>query len=237
MLKLSAASLLVLAATLAATTASAQTTFHFGLRAGGNLAQQTLPKGGEPPFFVLSSESSNSALLSGQAGLVFEARFGRLAFQPALLFSQKGVKSAGTLALVPPAQGQYSYDYTDWHTTTRTNWLELPLNFVYTPKIDRGFQVFGGPYVALGIGGRQISSGLETSSGGAPRRDISLNSPVVYGSGNYQRFDAGVNLGIGYRAGPLQLQAGYGLGLRSLFTATDCYNRVAQLTATYFWGK
>ena len=65
---------------------------------------------------------------------------------------------------------------------------------------------------------------------------------------NNRRLDAGVNFGIGYRTSPLQVQLGYGLGLRNLhqpdgeiyykysrnFNADTAYNRVAQLTGTYF---
>lgn len=90
------------------------------------------------------------------------------------------------------------------------------------------------------MGGRQISAGYQTSSNGAPRQDFSTERPLSFGeNGTYRRLDFGVNAGLGYRRGPLQLQAGYGYGLRNLrsIDGGSSYNRVAQLTATYFWGK
>ncbi len=110
---------------------------------------------------------------------------------------------------------------------------------VYTPQGDHGFQVFAGPYVAVGLGGRQTGVGYETKNQNTTHSDFDYSYPLTYGqSGGYRRLDLGVNVGVGYRVGPLQLQAGYGLGLRNLYRyATPSYNRVAQLTATYFWGK
>ena len=58
-----------------------------------------------------------------------------------------------------------------------------------------------------------------------------------------RRFDAGLTAGVGYRVGPLQMQLGYGLGLinqqpeKAPAFRDDLpayYQRVAQLTATYF---
>ena len=72
-----------------------------------------------------------------------------------------------------------------------------------------------------------------------------------YGPGtNNRRLDMGVNFGVGYRQGPVQLQLGFGLGLRNLhqdtndvfydygrnFNGDAAYNRVAQLTGTYFFA-
>lgn len=234
MLKLSAS--LLLAASLAATTASAQTTFRFGVRAGANLATHTLPQYDPNPAY--SSEGKNSLLLGGQAGVAFEANFGRLALQPALLFSQKGTKSSGSTTILSGATTPYNYF--SGQGTRRTNWLELPLNVVYTPKSGHGLQLFAGPYAAVAVGGRQTTSGFQTSDSGAPRQDFSGDYAIEYGGNtNNRRFDWGVNFGVGYRMGPVQVQAGYGLGLRSLYTSTNnkVYNRGAQLTATYFWGK
>ncbi len=92
-------SLLVLAG-LVTTSASAQTTFHFGVRAGANLAQEHYQSSsGNTSGY--SYQSTFSALLRGQAGLVFEARRGKFAFQPALLFSQKGGKTESSNSFSP----------------------------------------------------------------------------------------------------------------------------------------
>ena len=229
----------LIAASLGTTAASAQTSFHFGVRAGGNLARETQTTAG-PRFVNYATDEKVGPRLAEQVGVVAEARFGRLAFQPALLFSQKGSRNTVTFSSSSP--GFTPYDYYSSQNITRTNWLEMPLNFVYTPAVDHGFQVFAGPYVGLGLGGQQISAGYLTSSSGAARQDFSTERPLSFGeNGTYRRFDFGFNAGLGYRRGPLQLQAGYGYGLRNLRNpfpvGGSSYNRVAQLTATYFWGK
>ncbi|AWM32716.1 hypothetical protein [Hymenobacter nivis] len=82
-----------------------------------------------------------------------------------------------------------------------------------------------------------------------PSPTVDFDDKISYGPGaNSRRFDAGVNFGVGYRQGPLQVQLGYGLGLRNShqgngtvfyghnFNADAAYNRVAQLTGTYFFS-
>jgi hypothetical protein len=149
----------------------------------------------------------------------------------------------------------YYYNYIEQTTTNRTNWLELPLNVVYTLHGDHGLQVFGGPYVALVLGGRQKDTFYNSSSGVRGPYTDPIDERIGYGADtNNRRFDAGVNVGIGYRQGPLQVQLGYGLGLCNLrrpspptidpgfspqlhdFNGDPAYNRVAQLTGTYFFA-
>ena len=240
---------LMLAALLCgAAPASAQTTFRLGVRGGANRALTTvapinLLDGG--PYYT----ADKSAIYSWQAGLVLEARFHKFAFQPALLFSQKGDKLA-TNASIGGVNGVTALQTT---SINRYNWLELPLNVVYTLHGDHGLQFFAGPYVALGVGGHQSG----TSYLSAPNIfsvPYEFNNRITYSSStNNRRFDAGVNFGIGYRQGPLQVQAGFGLGLVNLhrevptidpgfflfshnFNADAAHNRVAQLTGTYFFS-
>ena len=123
----------------------------------------------------------------------------------------------------------------------------MPVNVVYTLH---GFQVFAGPYVALGVGGRQHG----TISGFSPYYikfiPQCVDEKVAYGPDtNNRRLDAGVNFGIGYQWGPLQVQLGYGLGLWNLhqdnsfqlynhghdFDQDAAHNRVMQMTGTYFF--
>jgi hypothetical protein len=122
----------------------------------------------------------------------------------------------------------------------KLNYLELPLNLVYGVSGHEGFQLFAGPYVALGVGG-----------GGTFKLDVSTNDPILTGIGlqgsfpgslklNYasqmsdnpggttsslgtpvvpitvRQLDAGLNGGIGYRMGPFQAQLSYGLGLANI---------------------
>ena len=238
---------------LAAATASAQTkpTFSLGLRGGVNrVITTTAPSANQPLFSSpgpYSYSTDKAALTAWQAGLVGEIRFGKLAIQPALLFSQKGEHIVYN-ALFDGIVRSYSKR----ESTNRYNWLELPVNFVYTLHGDHGLQVLAGPYLALGVGGSQKGY---TQGYFGPAVDVwpgDYTSPVVYGTGTHnRRLDVGLNFGLGYRLGPVQVQASYGLGLRNLHMAREsnyvidnvlhdyqadaAYNRVAQLTGTYFF--
>jgi len=247
---------LPLAATLlmSAATAQAQTTFRLGLRGGLNRALTTVdPTSNSTGNYPSSYSTDKSALLAWQAGVVGEIRVGKFTFQPALLFAQKG----NHFRTSTYSSGVAGFSTLEATGTTRTNWLELPLNFVYTLHGDHGLQVFAGPYVALAVGGRQRGTATHYSSwgigGGYYTTDFDNRSHYGPGTGN-QRLDAGLNIGIGYRQGPLQVQLGYGLGLLNGYkTSTELLplgnrdygrqlsseiarNRGAQLTGTYFFG-
>ena len=151
--------------------AHAQTTVRFGLRMGGNLATH----GGDDPAYALAnggisgsgtvtnSSMTNykrSAIVGWQLGTVLDINFGKVAFQPALLLTQKGVSQ--TLDATNTTRynsggfgGSFTSTITEKYAiTSRPNYLELPLNVVYTTGGTQGFQVFAGPYVAYGVGGQ-----------------------------------------------------------------------------------
>jgi hypothetical protein len=242
---------LLAALLLSGAAASAQTTFRLGLRGGANRASTTVdPAGNSSGNYPFSSSIDKSAIYAWQAGVVLEANFGKLAFQPALLFSQKGEALHTTLFL----SGFTGYNSDEVRSTNRYNWLEVPLNVVYTLHGDHGLQVFAGPYVAVAVGGRQRGSTASAYYGpptyqvpsSATSRDF--DERVAYGpDANNRRVDAGLNFGLGYRQGPVQAQFGYALGLLNLhkttgrdyfpeLAATAAYNRGVQLTGTYFFA-
>ena len=159
------ASLPLVALLLGAAPATAQTTFHLGLRGGLNRALTTLDPastGSNLPAYAYST--SKSAIYAWQAGVVLEANFGKLAFQPALLFSQKGDKFE-----LSSYEGDLIGYFSETTSTNHTNWLELPLNVVYTQHHDHGLQLFAGPYVALALGGRHYGTTV-ASTYGAPQQ-------------------------------------------------------------------
>ncbi|MDQ2795014.1 MAG: PorT family protein [Bacteroidota bacterium] len=235
---------LLLTLLLGAATASAQHTYRLGVRGGLNRALSTVEPSNTSPSSAYYYSASKSALYAWQAGAVLEVAFRHVALQPALVFSQKGEQFDAATSI----NGFAGVSSTETSTLSRYNWLELPVNVVYTLH---GFQVFAGPYVALGLGGRQHGT-LWQSSPAARFRPYDFDGKIRYGADTEnRRVDAGVNFGLGYRKGPLQMQLGYGLGLRNLhqpmkglisenpyyhdFNADRAYNRVAQLTATYFF--
>lgn len=242
------------ALTLAALAGHAQTTISFGPRLGANLS--TFSYSG-----TSTGLENTSSRVGVQVGGTLNVGFGNFAFQPSLLFTQKGAK-------LTAAQTDNTGGYTtsaNVEIKPRLHYLELPLNMVYTSEGDHGFQLFAGPYVALGVGGGgdyrvsltstdpQYSPfagsypGSLTVEYGDRQND---NSSATGGTGlgaptltlTARRFDAGLNGGIGYRVGPVQAQLGYSLGLVNFVpndpdgadTGSKAYHRGFQLAATYF---
>jgi hypothetical protein len=238
--------ILLTAALLSATPAAGQTTFKLGVRGGLNRSTTTLAGTSTGTYFYYNIYASysgdKSAIFSWQAGTVAEIAFGKFALQPGLLFSQKG-EQFHTSAYLSGVAGMSGAETS---SINRYNWLELPLNVVYTVH---GVQVFGGPYVAMAVGGRQKGTTLQTSPF-ARYAPLHFEENIEYGTAtSNRRFDAGVNFGLGYRKGPIQVQLGYGLGFVNLhqidsdnpedvihnFQEDAAYNRVVQLTGTYFY--
>ena len=237
---------------LSAAPAAAQTTFHLGVRGGLNRASTTLADASNSASTTTYFSADKSGIFAWQAGVVLEARFGKLALQPAVLFSQKGEKfttGAATKYLIGTGT-------TSTTSTNRYDWLEVPVNLVYTSHTDHGWQVLAGPYIAVAVGGKQRGTTTGYSLNGTyGYYATDFDKQVLYGSQyNNRRLDAGLNFGLGYRQGPWQVQATYSLGLLNLrqpsdsfviieypqfnhdFEADPAYNRVAQLTGTYFFA-
>jgi Outer membrane protein beta-barrel domain len=237
----------LLASTLllcSATSAQAQLTF--GPRVGLNATKIQYDFG--------DFRAPETSLRTGlQAGLSLNAQFGKLAVQPSLLFTQRGGKSTAT--------GSTTYADTtrtfDFRNTARLHYLELPVNLVYSTKgAQGGFQVFAGPYVALGLNGRTNSdvdittqSGAQrtTSSGAVTYRASFTNKRGKVSHVDYiQALDAGLNFGVCYKLGGLQAQLGYGLGLRNMILdypdgqsplpEGKSYNRGLHFSLAYFLG-
>ena len=250
---------LLLAAGLLSSAAQAQSTFEFGPRLGLNYS--TMTSSGVPGPFAQETKYVTGVQVGATLNLGFSEK---VAFQPSLLFSQKGAQLIGTFTdnSSPP------YKTTVKVTATPTlSYLELPLNVVYTAGGTEGFQLFGGPYVAAGVGGSGTGTIDVTSTdpdvlrgGGVgsypatlvveygdqqnPNTNNTSSAGNLSGTITVRRFDAGLNAGIGYRVGPFQAQLGYGLGLVNFVpkdtngqdTGSKGYHRAFQLSANYFLG-
>lgn len=198
-------------------------------------------------------------LTGAQVGVAINAQFGNLALQPALLFTMKGEKSEESESITNTTQGYTTSYSSEYSSKLRLNYLEVPVNLVYsTNGADGGFQVFAGPYVAFGLGGKVESeykySSTTTYNGQVVESDKKSGSDdtsvkFVSKSGNgdnayLRNIDAGFNLGIGYKVGGIQAQVGYGLGLGNLIPDDQdgdkpedkFHNRGFQLNLAYFFG-
>lgn len=252
--------IVLLGCCLASGLSRAQSFQGIGLRLGGNLASGTFNTVEQVAQPGTDYSYKRSALAGYQVGVAASFGSGHWALQPALVFTQKGVKQR---LLENTNFG--GYDFTvDFSVNSRVHYLELPLNVVYGFGADgEGFQVFAGPYVAVGVGGRTDFELTETTTnpnypephtksgsagmafGNTFSEEPSISTPSVDWEGRARRFDAGVNFGVGYRQGPIQVQLGYGLGLLNVQPAYPAsydmpndtgHLRTAQLTATYYFG-
>ncbi|ALD20190.1 hypothetical protein AM218_01765 [Hymenobacter sp. DG25A] len=136
-----------------------------------------------------------------QVGVTLNAQFGNFSVQPSLLFSQKGFK-------IDYSESDRGYTF-HVETSSRLNYLELPINFVYTVGGEEGFQVFAGPYAAFGISGKYnykaTLTGNGTDESQSNEADIHYSNKIKNNDNVYYRaLDAGLNAGIGYKVGPVQ---------------------------------
>jgi hypothetical protein len=177
--------LMMLMILLTAFSLSAQTTI--GITAGASFANVTVKSD-----FISASPKSKTGIT---AGIVIDAALSEnFGFQPALNFLQKGykVKDDGS------------------SETVNFNYLEVPLNFVYSAKKNEGFFVGAGPSIAYGL------SGMDKFKADGMPDD---NEKIKFGSGADQvkTFDFGAYAVAGYRmAGGFMISANYNLGLSKI---------------------
>ena len=120
-------------------------------------------------------------------------------FQPGLMFATKGAKST----------------YGSITSTTKLNYIEMPLNLVYKAVLGKGSFMLGfGPYLAYGIGGNVKTEGGSISLD----QDIKFQSVVEAGDPLlvpfFKAFDAGGNIFAGYEMANgifLQLDTQFGM--------------------------
>jgi hypothetical protein len=219
-------------------TTHAQTTFRFG------------------PQVSIVRSTSHSTLpdLSGrtgvEAGLVGVLQVGHFAFQPAVLYSQRGFRQQELL--VGSSSGGA-------RTTTRLDYLRIPLQFAYAQRTaGQGFQMFAGPYLGVLLGGRNklsYGSSQETGRVTVTNEHTSSISPYAVSVPDYnyyaRRLDLGAQAGLGYQLGGALLQLSYSQGLRNmkateLYTigsltydsdTPDCRNRSWQASLSYLFGS
>lgn len=223
-------------ALLAGLASPAQAQITFGPRVGVNFANFS--------YRTESLSIPNTRMYAGlQVGVAASVGLGQnLTLQPAVLLSQKGYRLESNTPLSPIV--------TRHRSSLRLNYLEIPLNFVYTSGGQQGLQVFAGPYVGAGLSGHyhrsvQVQTGSTTISN---EREAEVEFAAKRGEDSekeyHSRLEAGATVGAGYKAGPAQVQVGYSLGLTNLTPRSasnqkpieQTFNRVLHVQATYFFG-
>lgn len=143
-----------------------------------------------------------------------------LYLQPGVFFSGKGTKSqSGT-------EGSNNW----YRATTNPYYIEVPVNLIFkTPGKGAKFFAGGGPYLGIGIAGKNKVEGavLGTSFSSKEGIEWSNDDPTTFneeegaGFGILRRFDYGVNGTLGVETSGLVIAANYGLGLAKLQSGTD----------------
>jgi hypothetical protein len=189
--------------------------FRLGVKAGLNIASIRQNFSSDLSDYELQNPVPR---LLYSVGPCFDIGFGRwVSLQPALLLSAKGVG----------ADVKKEYDADSGYDRWTINYLEIPINVAFKIK---GFQLYVGPYFAIALSGKNkwdIDYGggdtnsdfekLSFVSSEVDPNDLEGEDPLFdFFSWHFKRFDYGLNLGAGYKLGPVLLSAGYSLGLANL---------------------
>lgn len=181
---------------------------HAILRGGVNLANvSTTSSGGIDDAKMLTSF---------QVGIIGDLNITSfLAIQPGVIFTGKGTK----------AQSGNESDANFYRATSNPYYIEVPVNLVFkTPTGNSNFFVGAGPYIAMGIAGKNKVDGKIAGVAYSSERNIkwsnddptTLNDEEGSGFGIMKRFDYGLNGTIGVEASKLVISANYGFGLAKL---------------------
>jgi hypothetical protein len=198
---------------LTTTPALAQTTFRIGPQVGANTF--TTRYEGNPNAFgsTFRTPTYKPGVETGIKAVISRKHF---AVQPALLYTQKrfGLTAAYT---EPVAGGTLDRTIED---DFNLNYLCLPLNFAYSlGKNGQGLQLFAGPYLGFLLGGKVKFDDVTVANSGyttyyRTTLAIKAKSEVTDVDNQYfQRWDAGVQAGIGYAYQRFLLQGTYAWAL------------------------
>lgn len=147
-----------------------------------------------------------------------------LAVEPAVLFDQKGARYKQNLF------------GTDIDASIRLNYIDIPVNFKVSQKMENNMRIFAsaGPYLGIGLSGK-----IKGDAGGQK-----VDEKVVWGSNNddmYKRTEIGATFGVGVEFNVLQVGISYDLGLSNTSAVTeDNYsskNRILRFSVGYRFGK
>ncbi|PKK35842.1 hypothetical protein BWI96_15035 [Siphonobacter sp. SORGH_AS_0500] len=181
-------------------------------KAGGNVSSMSQALSSE-----LDAPISKAGFHAGLGSDIPLTSSGNLTIQPTLLFVQRG----------------YIADFKQdtRRASTTLNYLDLPVNVTLklgNEERNTKFLLFGGGYVACGLGGKTIER-----ESGQPQTEYSVRF-------NYdlQRFDYGVQGGIGVQFDFFQLSAFYQQGLANVSEMSqNAKNQTFGLSISYLFDN
>lgn len=183
------------------------------IRAGVNFANISVTNDGD-----VDDHSMLTSFHAGFSGNIKIAPF--LFFQPGILISGKGSKTQS---------GSVS-DPTYFRATTNPLYVEIPVNLILkTPAAPMRFFIGGGPYLAVGIAGKNKTEGKFLGAAFSSENNIrwsdddpsTLDYEEGSGYGIMKRFDYGLNATAGVEFANLVVSAQYGHGLAKLQSGSD----------------
>jgi len=184
------------------------------LRGGLNLANVSITDNGR-------IDDANT-LTSFQAGIIGDINLaGFVSLQPGILITGKGTKT----------QDGSSSDANYFKATTNPIYLEVPLNLVFKGPVgpDTKFFAGAGPYLAIGIAGKNKTEGKFLGASFSSEKNIewsnddptTLNYEEGAGFGIMKRFDYGLNGTAGFETKNAVFSVNYGLGLAKLQSGSN----------------
>jgi hypothetical protein len=171
-------------------------TIKFTITAGVNESTASkIPDSFIKEIATVGQTFPNSKLIGFHIGAFAAYPVGKISIQTGLLYTTKGG--------VPYSfSGNYTTnDYYNRKDVLRLNYLEVPLNILYNIPIGTN-KVFigGGPYIGIGISGKESYTITDNSPGEASANQVNKGSKsVAYGSG-YDDIK-GTDLGLGAKLG------------------------------------
>ncbi len=184
------------------------------LRGGLNLANVSITESGRI--------DDAKTLTSFQAGIIGDFNLSDfIALQPGLLVTGKGSKTQSG----DPTDANY------FKATSNPIYIEVPLNLVFKAPLgsDTKFFAGAGPYLAVGIAGKNKTEGKIFGASFSSEKNIewSDDDPTTLdydegaGFGILKRFDYGLNGTAGIETKTIVLSANYGLGLAKLQSGSN----------------
>lgn len=182
------------------------------LRAGVNLANVTITNDGDI--------EENKTLTTFQIGFLGNIKLLPILYlQPGVLFTGKGSKT----------QSGDETDATYFRATSNPYYVEIPVNLVFKSPGPLKFFAGAGPYLAIGIAGKNKVEGKFLGTAFKTEQDIEWSdddpSTLDYeegsGYGILKRFDYGLNGTAGIETANIVFAVNYGLGLAKLQSGSN----------------
>lgn len=143
-----------------------------------------------------------------------------LRFQPEIHYSPRGFQAKYNLT-----------DSTYIENSLELHYLDLCPNFSYTfqghNSLKTRLNVWGGPYLGIGIAGRNVLSGITLNKTGIKADSTFTDKSVTFNNG-LNRIDYGFNVGLGIQFEQItQVGISYSMGFNNILTNSKfpIYNR------------